>query len=202
MVKARYEHCIIYRIRSCVEERLDLPPFKGHHETAAAFWERVEKAGLLVKALALYDRIAADIQGWKHLPRETKEQFARRIEREGRSAEVERARQKLLASGLSQRETQEKLVETFQPLDGKETRAWETPDPWLAGRLFHRKADHLRVLELTIEEDDPDPAVVDASERLEWAEHRLKERQALAEARRRARRLKQDSPEGAQPQLA
>src|SRR6266702_2713099 len=127
----------IIAVRRGVEKRLNLPAAKvpqDQEETATQFWARVEGAGLLSKALALFDQIDAEYAGWRHTRRETKKAFAERIEREGRQAKVERARKKLLASGLPEREVQAALVTRFQPLDGSETRVWPTPDPWKEGR--------------------------------------------------------------------
>jgi hypothetical protein len=133
MAKRRYEYCEVAEIRGRVEEQLRrLRDRKGVDETPADFWARAERVGLLLEALALYDQIAA---GRKQSRRETKKQFGQRIEREGRHAELERARAELLASGLTNRETQAELVNRFQPRDGTKTRAWETPDPWRQGRL-------------------------------------------------------------------
>ena len=187
-----YELSAIRGIRSAVEEQLDLPPYKGpkdRAETATEFWSRVERAGLLVKALALYDQLAAEGEEWRHIRRETKEEFAARIEREGRQVEVERKRTELVASGLSERDVQEELVACFQPLDGTETRVWETPDPWEHGRLFRRKRDQQELLELADDEDEDDAACRDARWRIECAERRQEERTALKKARRRAREL-------------
>src|SRR5262245_61836488 len=137
-----YELSEVKGIRCRVEENLKgLPPSKDKNETAAAFWARLEQAGLLVKALELYDELAEDRGEWVHRPRETKKAFAERIEREGRQADVERVRSKLLAEGRTLREIHTYLVNRFQPLDGSRTRPWETPDPWEAGRLFRKKED-------------------------------------------------------------
>src|SRR5262245_11129863 len=71
--------------RSLAEDSLveakKLSPSQDKEETAAAFWERVEKAGLLEEALSLYDKFAEDRAEWVHTPRETKKMFAERIER-------------------------------------------------------------------------------------------------------------------------
>jgi hypothetical protein len=146
-----YECSPIGRIRHAVEERLKLPPITGRvfrEESPMDFWARLERAGLLLEALALYDRLAASKAHRAHMRRETKKQFAERIEREGRRAEAERLHAALLASGLSEREAQEELVSRLQPLDGTESRAGPTPDPWTAGRLFRRKEDQDEVLAL------------------------------------------------------
>ena len=196
---ARYEYSEVTEIRGLVEEQLPKPPpARGPNDaTAAQFWSRVERAGLLSEALALYDEIAASR---KRTRLETKRQFAERIEREGRQAEVERARADLLASGLTQRETQEELVKRFQPQDGTMTRAWETPDPWQQGRLFHKKAEQQRVLKAIERKDEwgvKKERVAEAENQLHWAKRRREERQALADARRRAWAIKQ---EAARPQ--
>jgi hypothetical protein len=152
----------------------------------------VERAGLLQEALAVYEQIAT---ARRQTRRETKKQFDQRIEREGRHAEVERARAELLASGLTNRETQVELVSRFQPRDGTKTRAWETPDPWRQGRLFKKKKDQQEVLkqiECDEAEDEYD-GLTEAENRLQWAERRRDERQALADARRRAWALKMGS---------
>jgi hypothetical protein len=191
-------------------KRLKLPPYtpvgRRTQEDPTEFWERVEGAGVLLKGLTLYDQVAAEHAAWVHLPRETKKQFAERAEREGRRAEVERVRAELLASGLSQREAETQLVERFQPLDGSETRAWETPDPWEAGRLFRNKADQTKILQRW-EKDKYNgllPEAAEAKWRLRWAKHRQEERFALAAARRRARALNAaatngDGPKAVQP---
>src|SRR5215471_19175068 len=115
-------------VAECFVEDKRLPPSKN--ETAAAFWERVEKAGLLEEALDLYDELAYQYAQRIHTPRETKKAFADRIEREGRQAEVEDARNDLMEDGYSLREIHEKLVRHFQPRDGTKTRPWTTPNPW------------------------------------------------------------------------
>jgi hypothetical protein len=192
MAKPRYEYCEVAEIRGRVEEQLPkLPARKGTDETPAEFWARAERAGLLQEALALYDKMAA---ARRQTRREKKKQFDQRIEREGRHAEVERARTELLASGLTNRETQVVLVNRFQPRDGTKTRAWETPDPWRQGRLFKKKADQQKVMELTndVEYDDGEKEMTEAENRLNWAERRREERQALADAQRRAWAMKQE----------
>src|SRR6266851_2300235 len=139
-----YELSKVRGLRSLVEELLKgLPPSQEKNESATAFWARVEKAGLLIEALDLYGEFAADDA--ERTPRERKKVFAERVEREGRQAEVERARHELLELGYSLREIHVKLVERFQPMDGSHTRAWTTPDPWEAGRLFRKKADQVRL---------------------------------------------------------
>ena len=195
MARPWYERrCVVEDIRLQVEARLKLPPPKDRYvrETPSAFWERVERAGLLSDALALYDQLATDRAVWAHVRRETKREFADRIEREGRKAEAERVLAELLASGLSPREAQEELVQRLQPLDGSQTRAWPTPDPWVAGRLFRSKADYKRWLAQANPEDDLDRD--EANDRVNYARHRWQERLALATARRRARALKASAP--------
>jgi hypothetical protein len=193
MATPRYAHCLIHDIRCAVERRLNLPAPKGRRESAAEFWARAEQAGRLAEALALYDRIAADWAVWARIPRETTVQFLQRVEREGRRAEAERALAELLASGLSRREAQEELVGRFQPLDGTRVRAWPTPDPWEAGRLFHRKADQDELLAAVSDEDEGDAEQTEAQNRVAWARFRQRERLALAAARWRARELKESA---------
>src|SRR5216683_7288596 len=114
MAKERYEYCEACKIRAAVEARLELPAYKpvydGKQETPEAFWIRVEQAGLLAKALDLYDKLAVKNATLEHTRRETKKQFAERVEKEGRQAQAERLQAELLAKGLSEREAQEKLV--------------------------------------------------------------------------------------------
>jgi hypothetical protein len=184
-----YEYSEIIAIRRAVRRRLQLPAAEqGEEEPATAFWEQVEKAGLLGKALALYDEVAAEHAARRQVRRETKREFEHRMEREGRQAEAERLRAELLASGLSQREAQAALVERLQPLDGSGTRVWETPDPWQAGRLFLKKAEQDRLLQ-EAGEGDKSAAAASARWRVECARWRREERLALAAARRRARAL-------------
>src|SRR5262245_54736116 len=114
---------------------------KDKNETEVLFWTRLERAGRLVKAWELYDELAEERGDWVPRAGETKKAFAERIEREGRQADVERVRSKLLAEGRTLREIHTYLVNRFQPLDGSRTRPWETPDPWEAGRLFRKKED-------------------------------------------------------------
>jgi hypothetical protein len=171
--------------RVMVAKELNLPVPKDDEESPTEFWARVERAGRLVEAIALYDEYAAEWAAWQHRPRETKQAFNKRVEREGRQAEVERIRAELLASGASQREAQEELVNRFQPLTGDRTRAWETPDPWKAGRLFRKKEDQDEWLENAGEDLEEDPQW-----RVECARWRREERQALADARRQAEALK------------
>jgi hypothetical protein len=191
-----YEHSDVYEVRSAVQERLRLPAVKnGQYEPATDFWARVKGAGLLVQALDLFDQLAAERAEARQVRRETKEQFEQRVEHEGRQAEAERLRAELLAEGLTQRQAQVELVQRLQPLDGSATRAWETPDPWEAGRLFRRKADQDALLARARryddeEEDDEDQDVDEGLWRLECARRRRAERLALAAARRRAQALK------------
>src|SRR5439155_27248578 len=186
-----YERSTAKFLRLQVKEHLkNLPPSKDKDETATAFWARVEKAGCLIEALDLYDEFAAGDAEWVHTRRETKKDFAERIEREGRQAEVKRVRNELLASGLSQREIQEQLVYRFPPLDGSRTRPWETPDPWKAGRLFRKKEDQDNLLAQANWDDDEDDEASEANWRVECAKWRQEERDALANARDRARELK------------
>ena len=189
-MKKWYEYSDIKALRGSVEVYLEdegLAPTKDEDETAAAFWARVEKAGLLVRAVELFDEFAEDEAGWIHMPRETKTMFAERIEREGRQAEVERMRNEFSNFGLSLREIQEKLVHHFQPLDGSHTRPWMTPDPWQAGRLFRKKEDQDRLLAEADPDNESDPS---ADWLVECAKWRREERVALANARRRAGELK------------
>jgi hypothetical protein len=131
MARARYESCPTCPIRATLEKRLRLPSYtparKNAIETPAGFWSRVEKAGLLVQAVSLYDQMVAEHRAWVHTPCETKKAFAARVEREGRAAEAERVRAELLGSGLSQRAAQQELVARFQPLDGSKTPVCGTP---------------------------------------------------------------------------
>jgi hypothetical protein len=170
-----------------LEEEEGLPPSLGKDETAAAFWERVEKAGLLEKALELYDEFAESRADWVHRPRETKKMFAERIAREGRQAEVERVRNEFVQLGDSLRLIHHKLVHGFQPLDGSETRPWDTPNPWEHGRLFRKKEDQDRLLA----EADPDnyESTPSADWLVDCAKWRREERVALANARKRLREL-------------
>jgi hypothetical protein len=82
-------------------------------------------------------------------------------------------------------------VECFQPLDGRQTRAWETPDPWDFGRLFKSKKDEVHLMSVAYGEDEDAESLV-ARDRVEWAEHRRDERWELAAARRRAQALTQE----------
>jgi hypothetical protein len=187
-----YERSVVATLRKCVENELKMPPkigSKDQTETPAEFWSRVEKAGLLAKALALYDELAAENEAWVHTRRETKKQFAERVEREGRGAEVERERAALLASGMSERDAQEELVDRFQPLDGSATRNWPTPDPWQEGRLFRKKAEQDELLALANDDDEERAEARQAYWRVEYARRRRAERNALEAARRRARTL-------------
>jgi len=195
--------------RSLTENQLveakKLSPSKNKEETAAAFWARIERAGLLEEALKLYDQIAESHAEWVQTPRETKKMFAERIEREGRQDEVEKVRQQLLEEGFSLREIHEKLINRFQPKDGSHTRPWETPNPWENGRLFRKKeAQEQLVAEIERgKENDWCPksrwryeweqmrqekrlASSNAKYRMDCAKWRQEERIALANARRRA----------------
>jgi hypothetical protein len=205
-----FEHSEVRRFRLTIKYILEkengLPPTKNKKEKAATFWWRVETAGLLEKALDLYDTCAEKAKD--QAPRETKKMFAERIAREGRQTEVEEARDKLMADGYPLREIHAKLVERFQPLDGSKTRAWKTPDPWKAGRLFRRKEDQDKLLAESNGYDHTDYcpknrwrfeweqmheekrlASERAKQRMECAEWRREERVALANARMRLRQL-------------
>lgn len=203
---AKYDHCIVKEIRGQVEKRLQIPAFvpdRYHREESPSeFWERVEKAGLLQEAMAHYDQIFAERRAWARVPRENKQVFAKRIEREGRQGEADRLRAELLATGLSQRETQMSLVERLQPLDGTRARAWETPNSWEAGRLFRSKEAEKRLSAQIRKHNgkDEDNSGAEAQERYWAAARRRDERKALAAARQRARALKQaNSRNGARP---
>jgi hypothetical protein len=195
-VMAWYERCEIREIRLEVGKKIMAGPAKDRalgKVQPGDFWRRMEWDGRLVQVLALYDEIAQKRAAVKPVRRETKGMFAERIEREGRQTEVEKARSELLASGLSNREVQRELVNRFQPLEHMETRAWETPDPWAQGRLFHKNADFNRLLS----EARPrleDPSANKAYWRIRYAEIRREERSALANARRRARKLITQAP--------
>jgi hypothetical protein len=192
---AKFDHCPIREIRTEVQTRLQISAFvsrrEQREESPNEFWERLESAGVLAKALALYDQILAERRAWARVPREKKHEFSLRIEREGRQAEAECLRTELLASGMSQRECQMAMVERLQPLDGRKTRAWETPDPWVAGRLFRSKEeqDRLQAMAQRNRGVRRDPAEDEAERRVLGASTRLYERQALAVARKRARAL-------------
>ena len=183
-----YEMSDIFWFRGLVRAELKLPELKN--ETATAFWKRVEEAGLLLDALELYDQCADEIAEWRGMRRERKHEFEARVEREGRREEAERLRTELVATGLSQREIQEKLVARLQPLDGTRTRAWSTPDPWEAGRLFRTKADQEELRALASDDDEDDVEAEAAQRRIDCAKWRREERQALRAARRRAHELK------------
>jgi len=62
--------------------------------------------------------------------RESRKQFLARVEKEGRHQEAETFYDGLIASGVSARESRRRAVETFQPIDGSRTAAWETPNRW------------------------------------------------------------------------
>jgi len=189
-----YERNPIYDLRCAVGKGIQLPVRTSRHplgaEKAMEFWARVEKNGRLVEAVALYDRLEAEAKAWAKVPRETKQQFAQRIEREGRQAEAESVRAELLASGLSEREAQVELVARLQPLDGSKTRAWETPDPWQAGRLFRKEADGDKWSALADGVKEEDRKRHEARNRVWAARYRRDERVALAAARKQARALK------------
>jgi hypothetical protein len=189
----------IYMLRRRVEKRLQLPAAKvpkATEETATQFWERVEGAGLLIEAQALYDKLDAEYAAWKHTRRETKKAFAERIEREGRQAEAERVRAELMTSGLPEREVQAELVARMQPLDGSETRAWPTPDSWSDDRLFRSKRDQEEWQSLVNAKEAKDKAVKDADWRIYCAGWRREQRRALMAARRRALALKLSASDG------
>jgi hypothetical protein len=198
MATPRYERCPVWDVRCVMAKVLGLPT----DEDPDHFWSRVEKAGRLVEALACYDRLVVDLAARAKVVRESKQQFLLRVEQEGRLAEVERKRSDLIAGGMSQRDAQASLVESFQPLDGKKTKGWRTPDPWYYGRLFHKKKDQDRLVRLANRENDEDEyvddyddeeyeeqEVHDARDRVAWAQRRRAERIALADARQRARDL-------------
>jgi hypothetical protein len=198
---ARYERCEIREIRLEVGKKMMAGPAKDRELAKvepASFWERMGWQGQLVQALALYDEISLKRAAIKPVRRETKGMFAARIEREGRQTEVEKARSELLASGLSNREVQRKLVVRFQSLEQMETRAWDTPDPWARGRLFHKKADFERLLSQARPRLE-DPIANKSWWRLRYAEIRRDERVALANARRRARQLITQAPVSKEP---
>jgi hypothetical protein len=189
MATARYAHCEILDVRREVERRLGLPAPKVADGDAWDFWNRVNHAGLLLKALDLFDQIAEGWEYWRHVQRETRKEFWQRIDREGRRAEAERALNKLLTAGVSRRKAQEELVEQFQPVDGGETQAWRTPDPWANGRLFRSGADQAATLALANGEDEDDIRLRRARERVQWARLRRTESEALAAWREEARKL-------------
>jgi hypothetical protein len=192
-----YEQSDIFWLRHVVARRLNGPPHalpKCEDETAPEFWERVEKAGLLIQAVELYNQLAVEQTELRKRPRETKKDFEARVEREGRREEADRLRAELLAAGMSKREVHEELVERMQPLDGTRTRPWSTADPWEAGRLFRNKARQEKFQALiTDDDDDYSPEAAYAHERIEYAQWRQRERQALRAARRRAYELKQEA---------
>jgi hypothetical protein len=192
---ARYVRSEIEELRKEVVERLKLPPgplAQYEDERPTSFWERVEELGLLVQALEVYDQLAADAAEERGLKRETKKEFQARMECEGRLEEAERLRAELVASGLSQREVQEELVERLQPLDGARTRPWSTPDPWECGRLFRKKAFQIEMRSMAADDDEPSDAELARFE-IEQARWRQEERQALRAARRRAYQFKQEA---------
>jgi hypothetical protein len=193
---ASYRQNPVYQIRMALKDRLELPRFDylGRQESPAMFWERVEAAGKLDQALALFDQLEAEHRQKARVRRETKKEFAERIEREGRREEVERVLGELLAGGLGERVAQERLVARFQPLDGSHTRPWVTPNPWETGRLFLHKEEEKKLLALVRDDKDMDPEVKRAKERVEAARDRRAERVALATARHRAQELKARPP--------
>jgi hypothetical protein len=66
--------------------------------------------------------------------RESKNQFWQRINQEGREPEARAAEAELLRQGFSRRHVQKVLVSQFQPVDGRSTSAWQTPNSWECGR--------------------------------------------------------------------
>jgi hypothetical protein len=147
----------------------------------------------LEEAIASYDDFVEMRAELADVPRETRAIFWARVDREGRKPQAEQMQEKLLASGKTRRQTQKELVEQFQPLDGTETRPWETPDPWEAGRLFRSKEVQEQILADNDEDDDgmyESPAQKAASWRLECARWRSAERKALAAARQMASELR------------
>jgi hypothetical protein len=171
-----------------VQQRLNVPvEVEGKAEAPTAFWSRMERAGVLPEAIGLYDQLAVEQRSRSQTRRETKLEFDQRIKNEGREGEAERLRGDLAAQGLSGRELQDRLVEALQPVSGDATRAWQTPNPWNAGRLFRKKADQDRLLAL--KGSLPTKEDLDRN-RLRCAQHRLAERQALLAARQRVQALK------------
>jgi hypothetical protein len=195
-----YQDCEACNVRILVGCELHLPP--PNQESPAAFWTRMIGAGRLVEAVALFDRIAAKRAKRADLPRETRAQFLDRVEREGRREKAERVLARLLASGMSRREAQQKLVERFQPVDGKKTQAWVTPDPWLNGRLFRRKKVQQDLIAAASPEGKREAARQAAADQVERARHRQEERVELAEARRIARIFERGARREARSQRA
>jgi hypothetical protein len=187
---------MIRDIRRAVDSRLKLPTpnaaaFSGGphaNESPSAFWTRVERAGRLLEALDLFDQLRREHLARAHTRRETKQEFWARMKSERRANDAKSALEELLATGLSEREVQEELVQRFQPLDGTETRAWQTPDPWEHGRLFRCRGEYAR-LQYAATYTRPD-SKAEPKSRISWAELRRDERVALAAARRRARALR------------
>jgi hypothetical protein len=177
-------------------EKEGLLSFKDKDETATAFWERVEEAGLLQKALDFHDELAKKDAAEARVRRETKKMFAARIQREGRQAKVEEKRKELMESGLPLRDIHQLLVLSFQPLDGSETQAWTTPNPWEAGRLCRKKEEQERLLRQEDPDGYQDSKASNDSWRLECLKWRREERNALVNARRRALELKSSSGRG------
>jgi hypothetical protein len=189
MPPAFYDDCPACDIRLRVAVRLYLTALSPLDESPTAFWWRLRSSGRLGEVLRLYDRMMKDRAESASIPRETRTQFLDRVEREGRRDQAERALARLLASGLSAREAQEKLVERFQPLDGSQTRAWATPDPWANGRLFRRKKVQEELLAAASPEGKKEAARRAAADLVERARHRQEERVTLADARQFARSM-------------
>jgi hypothetical protein len=125
MAKKRFEYCHSCAIRAEIEARREVPPAKptpiyvqAGRESPDDFWERVERAGLLREAVALYDELAIEQRTRTHTRRETKQEFEQRIISEGRRGDAEYLRAKLAALGLDGREVQAQLVEILQPRAG------------------------------------------------------------------------------------
>lgn len=195
-----YQDCEACNVRILVGCELHLPP--PNEESPMSFWTRMVGAGRLVEAVALFDRIAAERAKRSGLPRETRAQFLDRVEREGRREKAERVLARLSASGLSRREAQQKLVERFQPVDGKKTQAWTTPDPWLNGRLFRLKKVQQDLIAAANPEGKREAARQVAADRVELAQHRHEERVELAGARRVAREFERSARREALSQRA
>jgi hypothetical protein len=104
-----------------------------------------------------------------------------------------------MTSGLPEREVQAELVARMQPLDGTETRAWPTPDPWSDDRLFRSKRDQEEWQSLANAKEAKDKAVIDADWRIYCAGWRREQRRALMTARRRALALKLSDSDGDDP---
>jgi hypothetical protein len=201
MASKWFEQSTVFDLRQEVARLLGLSQRHGRKQGAPSdFWEDAEEKGMLVQAVELYDRLEAERA--RRPRRETKKEFEERVEKEGRAAEAQRLRDELLASGLNKREVQRRLVGRLQPLDGSATVAWETPNSWAKGRLFRTKAQHEELLALVEADNDADAdfeedefeydgqEAKEAAHRLACARWRQEEREALAEARRRAHALK------------